>query len=182
MFLCGNFALKPLQSGKIRSNNKITQFSYFYWNTNEKKADKKTILFHDETCHDCDIVWCFWKNASWDTIWSSSELHPCLFSCFVCYIWVCKNLSELCCKIFCCSDIFFAPGWTAHQHVQHYLQNQPLAPLLISKGWQGKLLNPRAIRKTTTFFLPTSSGSWNHPGPALKYTSPVREIYQPYPS
>ena len=153
MFLRGNFALKPLQSGKIMSNNKITQFSYFYWNTNEKKADKKTILFHDETCHDCDIVWCFWKNASWDTIWSSSELHPCLFSCFVCYIWVCKNLSELCCKIFCCSDIFFAPGWTAHQHVQHHLQNQPLAPLLITKSWQGKLLNPRAIRQTLLHFF-----------------------------
>ena len=52
------------------SNNKITQFSYFYWNINEKKADKKTTLFHDETCHDCDIA--FWKNASWDTILSPS--------------------------------------------------------------------------------------------------------------
>ena len=48
---------------------------------------------------------------------------------------------------------FFAPGWTAHQHVQHYLQNQPLAPLLISKSWQGKLLNPRAIRKTLLHFF-----------------------------
>ena len=74
MFLCGNFALKPLQTGEIMSNNKITQFSYFYWNTKEKKADEKTTLFHDETCHDCDIAWCFWKNASWDTIRSSSVL------------------------------------------------------------------------------------------------------------
>ena len=71
----------------------------------------------------------------------------------MCYIWVCKNLSELCCKIFCCNDIFFAPGWTPHQHVQHYLQNQPLAPLLISKSWQGKLLNPRAIRKILLHFF-----------------------------
>ena len=38
------------------SNNKITQLSYFYWTTNEKKPDKKTILFHDEICHDCDIT------------------------------------------------------------------------------------------------------------------------------
>ena len=29
------------------SNNKIMQFSYFYWNTNEKKGDEKTTLFHD---------------------------------------------------------------------------------------------------------------------------------------
>ena len=45
MFLCGNFALKPLQTGEIMSNNKITQFSYFYWNTNEKKADEKQPYF-----------------------------------------------------------------------------------------------------------------------------------------
>ena len=38
------------------SNNKIMQFSYFYWNTNEKKTDEKTTLFHDEIFHDCDIA------------------------------------------------------------------------------------------------------------------------------
>ena len=37
-----------------------------------KKADKKTTLFHDGICYDCDIARCFWKNASWDTIRSSS--------------------------------------------------------------------------------------------------------------
>ena len=42
MFLFENFALKPLQIGEIMSNNKIMQFSYFYRNTNEKKADEKT--------------------------------------------------------------------------------------------------------------------------------------------
>ena len=110
------------------------------------------------------------KNASWDTIWSSSELHPCFFSCFVCYIWVCKNLSELCCKIFCCSDTFFAPGWTAYEHLQHYFQNQPLAPLLISKSWQGKLLNPRAIRKTLLHFF--ANFVW-----ILKPSWPCFEIY-----
>ena len=72
MFLCGNFALEPLQTGEIMSSNKITQFSYFYWNTNEKKAGEKTTLFHYEICHDCDIAWCLWKNASWDIIRSSS--------------------------------------------------------------------------------------------------------------
>ena len=56
MFLCGNFALKPLQIGEIMSNNKIMQFSYFYWNTNEKKADEKTTLFHDGICHHWDIA------------------------------------------------------------------------------------------------------------------------------
>ena len=40
----------------IMSNNKILQFSYFYWDTNEKKADEKTTLFHDGICHDCDIA------------------------------------------------------------------------------------------------------------------------------
>ena len=39
MFLCGNFALKI---GEVMSNDKIKQFSYFYWNTNEKKGDEKT--------------------------------------------------------------------------------------------------------------------------------------------
>ena len=52
-----NFALKPLQIGEIMSNNKIMQFPY---------------LFHDGICHVCDIGWCFWKNASWDTIQSLS--------------------------------------------------------------------------------------------------------------
>ena len=49
MLLCENFAVKPLQTGEIMSNNKITQLSYFYWNTNEKKADEKAPLFPDET-------------------------------------------------------------------------------------------------------------------------------------
>ena len=40
----------------IMSNNKILQFSYFYWDTNEKKADRETTLFHDGICHDCDIA------------------------------------------------------------------------------------------------------------------------------
>ena len=52
----GNFALKPLQIGEIMSNNKILQFSYFYWNTNEKKADEKTTLFLDGIYRDCDIA------------------------------------------------------------------------------------------------------------------------------
>ena len=56
MFLCGNFALKPLQIGEIMSNDKIMQFSYFYWNANEKKADEKTTLFHDGICHHWDIA------------------------------------------------------------------------------------------------------------------------------
>ena len=45
MFLYGDFALKPLQNGEIMLNNKIKQFTYFYWNTNEKKADEKTTLY-----------------------------------------------------------------------------------------------------------------------------------------
>ena len=56
MFLNANLALKPLQIGEIISNNKIMQFSYCYWNTNEKKADNKTTVFHDGICHDCDIT------------------------------------------------------------------------------------------------------------------------------
>ena len=67
MFLFGKFALKSLQIGEIMSNNEIMQFSYFHWKTNEKKADDKTTLFHDGICHEF-----FWKNASWDTIRSSS--------------------------------------------------------------------------------------------------------------
>ena len=62
----------PLQIGEIMSNNKIMQVPYFYWRTNEKKADEKMTFFHDGICHVCDIGWCFWKNASWDTIQSSS--------------------------------------------------------------------------------------------------------------
>ena len=58
MFLYGNLALKPLQIGEIMSNNKIMQFSYFNWNTNEKKADNKTALFHGGIYHECDIAWC----------------------------------------------------------------------------------------------------------------------------
>ena len=53
MFLCGNFALKPLQIGEIMSNNEIIQFSYFYWKSN---ADEKTTLFHDRICHVCEIL------------------------------------------------------------------------------------------------------------------------------
>ena len=49
MFLCGNFALKPLQIGEIMSNYKIMQFSYVYWNKNEKKGDEKTTLFTIES-------------------------------------------------------------------------------------------------------------------------------------
>ena len=56
MFLCENFAPKPLQIGEIMSSNKIIQFSYFYWNKNEKKGDDETTLFHDGICHDCDTV------------------------------------------------------------------------------------------------------------------------------
>ena len=63
-----------LQIGEIMSNNKIMQFCYFYWNTNAKKADEKMTLIHNGKCHDCDIAWCFWKNAWWDTIWSLSAL------------------------------------------------------------------------------------------------------------
>ena len=44
MFLCGNFALKPLQIGEIMSNNEIMQFSYIYWKSSEKKADEKINL------------------------------------------------------------------------------------------------------------------------------------------
>ena len=46
--------MEPLQIGEIMSTNKIMQFSYFYWNTTEKKADDKMTLFHDGICHDCD--------------------------------------------------------------------------------------------------------------------------------
>ena len=56
MFLCGNFALKPLQIGEIMSNNEIMQFSYFYWKSNERKADEKTTLFHDGICNDYDLA------------------------------------------------------------------------------------------------------------------------------
>ena len=45
MFLCGNFALEPLQTGDIMSNNKVTQFSYFYWHTNKKKPARKRPYF-----------------------------------------------------------------------------------------------------------------------------------------
>ena len=45
-----------LRREDIMSNNKILQFSYFYWDTNEKKDDEKTALFHDGICHDCDIA------------------------------------------------------------------------------------------------------------------------------
>ena len=55
MLLCGNFALKALQIGEIISNNKIMQFSYFDWNTNEKKANEKMTLIHNGICHDCTI-------------------------------------------------------------------------------------------------------------------------------
>ena len=44
MFLCGNFALNPLQIAEIMSNNEIMYFSYFYWKSSEKKADEKTTL------------------------------------------------------------------------------------------------------------------------------------------
>ena len=44
MFLCGNFALKPLQIGEIMSNNEIMQFSYFYWKSNEKKSQRENNL------------------------------------------------------------------------------------------------------------------------------------------
>ena len=37
-------------------------------------ADEKTTLFHGGICNDCDVAWCFWKNASWDTIRSSSAI------------------------------------------------------------------------------------------------------------
>ena len=56
MFLCGNFALKALQIGDIMLSNEMMQFSFFYWKSNEKKADEKTTLFHDGICHDCDIA------------------------------------------------------------------------------------------------------------------------------
>ena len=36
-------------------------------------------LFQDGFCYDCDIAWCFWKNASWDTIRSSSDCILCIF-------------------------------------------------------------------------------------------------------
>ena len=42
--ITGSSHLKPLQIGEIMSNNRITQFSYFYWDTNEKKADEKNDL------------------------------------------------------------------------------------------------------------------------------------------
>ena len=66
--------LKPLQIGEIMSiNNEILQFSYFYWKSNEKKADEKTTLFQDGICHYYDIARCFWKNVSWDTTIRSSS-------------------------------------------------------------------------------------------------------------
>ena len=57
MFLYGNFASKspkPLQVGEIMSNDKIMPIFYFYWNTNTKKADEKTTLFHDGIWYYCD--------------------------------------------------------------------------------------------------------------------------------
>ena len=57
MFPCGNFALKALlHTGEIMSNYERMQFFYFYWKSNEKKADEKTTLFHDGICNDCDIA------------------------------------------------------------------------------------------------------------------------------
>ena len=47
---------KPLQIGELKSNNDIMQFHYFYWKTNEKKADEKETLILDEICHDCNIA------------------------------------------------------------------------------------------------------------------------------
>ena len=64
--------LRHCKSEKNMSNNEIMQYSYFYWKSNEKKADEKTTLFYDGICHDYDIAWYFWKNAPWDTIRSSS--------------------------------------------------------------------------------------------------------------
>ena len=79
--------LKPLQIGEIMSiNNEILQFSYFYWKSNEKKADEKTTLFQDGICHYYDIAWCFWKNVSWDTtIRSSSGLRTFELIWFACF-------------------------------------------------------------------------------------------------
>ena len=65
-------SLLRLQTGEIMSNNKIIQFSYFYWSKYVEKADEKTTLPHNEISHDSDIAWCSWKNASWDTIRLSS--------------------------------------------------------------------------------------------------------------
>ena len=47
---------KAIANWRIRSNDEIMQFSYFYRKTNEKKADDKMTLFHDGICHDCDIA------------------------------------------------------------------------------------------------------------------------------
>ena len=145
MFLCGNFALKLLQTGKIMSNNKITQFFLLLLEHKWEKSRQENNLLSRWNLPWLRYCVMLLKNASWDTIWSSSELHPCLFSCFVCYIWVCKNLSELCCKIFCCSDIFLLP---VEQPTNTYN-----TICKINRCWQGKFLNPRAIRKTLLHFV-----------------------------
>ena len=81
MFLCGNFALKPLQIGEVISNNKIMQFSYFYWNTNEKKGDEKTTLFHNGICHAAIL-----RNASGKMHHGILFTPPLVFAYIVSYI------------------------------------------------------------------------------------------------
>ena len=74
-----------LQIGEIMSNNEITQFSYFYWKSDEKKADEKMTLFPDGICHLLRYYVMLLENASQDTIQSSSRLWTfelILFACF----------------------------------------------------------------------------------------------------
>ena len=54
------------------SNNEIMQFSYFYWKSNEKKADEKRTYFrwNLQSLRYCVMLL---ENASWDTIRPSSE-------------------------------------------------------------------------------------------------------------
>ena len=85
IFGTGGTVLKPLQIGEIMSNNEITQFSYFYWKSNEKKADEKMTLFPDGICHLLRYYVMLLENASQDTIQSSSRLWTfelILFACF----------------------------------------------------------------------------------------------------
>ena len=77
--------LKPLQIGEIMSNNEIMQFSYFYWKSNDKKADEKMTLFPDGICHLLQYCVMLLENVSQDTIRSLSGLWTfelILFDCF----------------------------------------------------------------------------------------------------
>ena len=69
-----NSLLSHCKSEKSCQITKWCNFLTFTGNRIRKKTDEKTTLFHGGICNDCDVAWCFWKNASWDTIRSSSAI------------------------------------------------------------------------------------------------------------